>query len=173
MRPRIALATAATVAFVLPATASGLTSPAPKRDCTSAHYRVVASQVYRPWYAPIGNKDRLLALRGCAPNRATLKNMARVGRALRAGRHRAVDRYRALTPYPGPGRTRWAIPYSIVACESGGSWAAANPSGAVGPYQLLGWGAPWPVGGMHDKMAHHRIASQVWAGGAGRGNWVC
>ena len=78
-----------------------------------------------------------------------------------------------LTPYPGPNGTHWAIPYSIVACESGGSWTAANPSGAIGPYQLLGHGAPWPVTSEADKLAHHRIAAALWNGGAGRSNWVC
>ena len=77
-----------------------------------------------------------------------------------------------ITPYPGGG-TYWAIPWSIVACESGGSWSAANPSGAIGPYQLLGHGAPFPVTSEADKLAHHRIASALWAGGAGRSHWVC
>lgn len=91
-------------------------------------------------------------------------------------RHRLKAKWEAsiaLTPYPGPNGTRWAIPWSIVACESGGSWSAANPSGAIGPYQLLGHGAPWPVTSESDKMAHHRIASALWAGGAGRSAWVC
>lgn len=79
----------------------------------------------------------------------------------------------ALTPYEGPNGTHWAIPWSIVSCESGGSWSAYNPSGAVGPYQLLGWGAPFPVTSEADKLAHHRIAAMVWDGGAGRSNWVC
>jgi hypothetical protein len=78
-----------------------------------------------------------------------------------------------VTPYPGPGDSYWAIPASIVACESGYSWRAANPSGAVGPYQLLGWGAPFPVHGFADRLAHHRIASRLYAGGAGRSQWVC
>jgi hypothetical protein len=87
------------------------------------------------------------------------------------GRYRAL---RLIAPYPGGG-TWWAIPYYIVYCESGtsGLWAAANPSGAVGPYQLLGWGAPYPATTWRDKMANHRIAAAVWAGGAGAGNWVC
>lgn len=76
------------------------------------------------------------------------------------------------TPHPD-GAGCWEIPVSIVLCESQGSWSAANPSGAVGPYQLLGWGAPFPVNTRSEAMAHHQIASRVWAGGAGRSNWVC
>lgn len=89
---------------------------------------------------------------------------------------RSFFRFRALrliAPYSGPGGTWWAIPYSIVSCESGGSWSAYNPSGASGPYQLLGWGAPYPANTWKQKMANHRIAASVWAGGAGRSNWVC
>lgn len=79
----------------------------------------------------------------------------------------------SLTPYPGPNGTRWAIPWSIVNCESHGRWDAYNPSGASGPYQLLGWGAPMPANTPARRLAHHRIAARVWAGGAGRSNWVC
>lgn len=91
----------------------------------------------------------------------------RYDRRLRAERFRAK-----YTPYRC-GNSWWAIPCSIIACESGFSWGAANPSGAVGPYQLLGWGAPYPVTSRADKRAHHRIAASVWRGGAGRSNWVC
>lgn len=94
--------------------------------------------------------------------------MRRIGSRLLDGRHQAVGVYQRLTPYG-----RWAIPTYIVECESGGSWSAYNPSGAVGPYQLLGWGAPYPAVTMHEKMMHHRIARDVWAGGAGASNWVC
>lgn len=65
-----------------------------------------------------------------------------------------IDR---ITPYG-----KWAIPWPIVRCESGGSWRAANPSGAIGPYQLLGHGAPWPVRTLHDKIMHHLIALRLW-----------
>lgn len=69
--------------------------------------------------------------------------------------------FRHVAPYAGGG-SFWAIPYAIVRCESGGSWSAYNPSGAEGPYQLLGHGAPWPVRSWRDKMAHHRIARALY-----------
>lgn len=65
-----------------------------------------------------------------------------------------IDR---ITPYG-----KWAIPWPIVRCESGGSWTAANPSGAQGPYQLLGHGQPWPVRTLQDKIRHHEIALSLW-----------
>lgn len=89
-------------------------------------------------------------------------------------RKQIVREIRALTPYRGPDGRRWAIPFAVVACESGGSWSAYNrTSAALGPYQLLGWGAPWPVLTLRDKLAHHRIAARLWNGGRGAGNWVC
>ena len=65
----------------------------------------------------------------------------------------------------------WMIPTSIVMCESGGSWSAYNPSGALGPYQLLGKGAPWPVTTYAQAQVHHQIAAKLWAGGSGAGHW--
>lgn len=80
---------------------------------------------------------------------------------------------RSYLVYSGGGH-KWAIPWDIVACESGGSWAADNPSSdARGPYQLLGHGEPWPVVSKHDKRMHHIIAGRLYNGGAGRGAWVC
>jgi hypothetical protein len=83
--------------------------------------------------------------------------------------------YRQITPYRclrGSEGT-FAIPCSIISCESHFSWDAANPSGAVGPYQLLGWGAPYPARTFAQRLANHQIAARVYAGGAGRSNWVC
>lgn len=82
-------------------------------------------------------------------------------------------------PYPGPNGTRWAIPWYIINCERdkslgmAGIWRSHNPSGAIGPYQLLGHGAPWPANTPAARRAHHRIASRLWAGGAGAHHWVC
>lgn len=81
---------------------------------------------------------------------------------------RAVKR---LLVYQGPKR-RWAIPYSIVHCESYPDfWNAYNPSGAEGPYQLLDKPNPWPVDSQADKRKHHLIAGNLWNGGSGRGHW--
>lgn len=67
---------------------------------------------------------------------------------------------------------KWAIPPYIVACESHGSWYAHNPSGASGPYQLLGWGAPYPATTPQTWALNHVIAARVWRT-QGAGAWTC
>lgn len=71
-----------------------------------------------------------------------------------------------------------AIPPDIVRCETNGyygadRWRAANPSGAVGPYQLLGHGAPYPADTAKERRQNHKIAAELYAGGAGRSQWEC
>lgn len=65
----------------------------------------------------------------------------------------------------------WAIPAHIVSCESGGSWSAYNPSGALGPYQFYGWPIPWPVTNYAEAQQHHAMAAKLWAGGSGASHW--
>lgn len=66
-----------------------------------------------------------------------------------------------------------AVPCWIITRESRGSWTAWNPQAvhgyhARGFYQLLGHGEPWPVLGgsryetLKRKLAHHRIAHELW-----------
>lgn len=86
-----------------------------------------------------------------------------------------------MTPFPGPNGTRWAIPWPIVACESGGNFRAYNGIlGAGGAYQIIpstwaGYGgrAFAPVANVASPMAQHIVASRIWAGGSGRGQWAC
>lgn len=98
-------------------------------------------------------------------------------------RHRHKERERRrLTPYDCPGG-RSAIPCYITACESKDSYTAKNPSStAGGRYQILD--STWyAYGGRHYADSHpaavappaeqDRIASQLWDGGAGAGNWAC
>ena len=140
--------------------------------------RVIIDKGYAKWRAPDPTPMTSDEKRALRKHKFCLRDEGRRERIARY-RDKVVEQYRnalvarSLTPYPGPGGTHWAIPWSIVACESGGDWGAYNPSGAVGPYQLLGHGAPFPVTSEADKLAHHRIASDLWAGGAGRSAWVC
>ncbi len=77
----------------------------------------------------------------------------------------------------GP-RGPWAIPWPIVQCESGGQNTPPNSAGASGYYQMLdttwkGLGGSTPHAYQASKAEQDRLAARLWAGGAGRGNWVC
>jgi hypothetical protein len=71
----------------------------------------------------------------------------------------------------------YAIPSSIVSCESGGNWSAVNPSsGAGGAYQILpstwrlegGSGAPQDA----SPAEQSAIAAKIWAD-SGPSAWSC
>lgn len=71
----------------------------------------------------------------------------------------------------------YAIPTYIVMCESGGNYAALNPSsGAGGAYQILPstWRAYGGQGLPHQapKEEQDRIAAQIWAD-SGPSAWSC
>ena len=78
----------------------------------------------------------------------------------------------ALTPYVcGDGLwMRFAIPCHVVECESGFNWFATNGR-ALGPYQLLGWGAPMPPDTFAKRLRHHEIAASIY-GGPGDSDWA-
>jgi hypothetical protein len=71
----------------------------------------------------------------------------------------------------------WAIPESIVMCESGGDWGAVNPSsGAGGAYQILPstWELYGGEGNPEDASPAEQsaIAAEIWADSGGSA-WVC
>jgi septal ring factor EnvC (AmiA/AmiB activator) len=71
----------------------------------------------------------------------------------------------------------YAIPESIVMCESGGNWDAVNPSsGAGGAYQILPstWELYGGEGNPEDASPAEQsaIAAQIWAD-SGSAAWVC
>ena len=71
----------------------------------------------------------------------------------------------------------WAIPESIVMCESGGNFEAVNPtSGAGGAYQILPstWDLYGGEGQPEDAAPGEQseIAAQIWAD-SGAAAWVC
>lgn len=83
-------------------------------------------------------------------------------------------------PYGGAGGATggWAIPYTIVLCESGGQNLTPNSAGASGYYQILpstwtGAGGSGPAAYLAPKSEQDRIASILWNNGAGASNWVC
>ena len=63
-------------------------------------------------------------------------------------------------------------------CESGGQNLPPNYAGASGYYQFMvatwkGLGGSTPQAYQASKAEQDRLAARLWAGGAGRGNWVC
>ena len=112
---------------------------------------------------------------------------ARAGRAGRARERRRkaeqelksllAARARAAVSNVGPGGP-WAIPWAIVQCESGGQNLPPNYAGASGYYQFMvatwkGLGGSTPQAFQASKAEQDRLAARLWAGGAGRDNWVC
>lgn len=87
----------------------------------------------------------------------------------------------AVVPTPQPQdwswSGSWAIPWQIVACESGGNYGALNASsGAGGAYQILPstWAAYGGAGQPQTAppAEQNRIASEIWAD-SGPAAWVC
>lgn len=105
---------------------------------------------------------------------------------LRLKLSKRFDAYRRerleITPFAGPSGTYWAVPYGIVACESGGDFRARNSiSSAGGAYQILD--TTWYAnGGTHYADSHpaavappdeqHEVAHRVWVT-SGAGAWSC
>jgi hypothetical protein len=72
----------------------------------------------------------------------------------------------------------WAIPYSIVLCESGGQNVPPNSAGASGYYQIMPatwrlFGGSGPAAYLASKSEQDAVASRIWNGGSGASNWVC
>jgi peptidoglycan hydrolase CwlO-like protein len=115
--------------------------------------------------------------------RAHAARIAALGRA-RSGRRHAEKELKSLlavraraSSVAGPGGP-WAIPWPIVQCESGGQNLPPNYAGASGYYQFMvatwkGLGGSTPQAYQASKAEQDRLAARLWAGGAGRGNWVC
>lgn len=86
--------------------------------------------------------------------------------------------YRVPTRLPAPssGRCGGALPScSVMACESGGSLTARNPSGASGKWQIMpgtwnGYGGYSSADAAPEEVQDAK-ARELWAGGAGRGHW--
>ena len=125
-----------------------------------------------------GLRARQAALAQARAARAAALHASRAsrGRAERALTRLLAERARAQRQ-AGPGGP-WAIPWPIVQCESGGQNLPPNSAGASGYYQFLvdtwkGLGGSTPQAYLASKAEQDRLAAQLWAGGAGAGNWVC
>jgi len=99
----------------------------------------------------------------------------------------AADRRAAATrrtPSPttaqqGSGACGGSLPScAVLACESGGNIRAQNPrSSASGKWQVIsstwnGYGG-YPTAASAPESVQDAHARQLYAGGAGRGHWVC
>jgi hypothetical protein len=125
-----------------------------------------------------GLRARRAALAQARAVRAAALRTSRTSRhsAERALTRLLAQRARAAREV-GPGGP-WAIPWPIVQCESGGQNLPPNSAGASGYYQFLvetwrGLGGSTPQAYQASKAEQDRLATQLWAGGAGAGNWVC
>jgi septal ring factor EnvC (AmiA/AmiB activator) len=104
-------------------------------------------------------------------------------RATTTSRIRLESRLQALEArYPDAGSLGasggWAIPWSIVNCESGGRNTGPNQVGASGYYQIIpstwrGAGGRGPAAHLAPKSEQDRIAHKLWNHGRGASNWVC
>jgi septal ring factor EnvC (AmiA/AmiB activator) len=88
----------------------------------------------------------------------------------------------SASPIPAPVSAApsggWAIPYSIVLCESGGQNLTPNSAGASGYYQIMPatwklFGGSGPAAYLASKSEQDAVASRIWNGGAGASSWVC
>lgn len=116
-------------------------------------------------------KKRLKVKRDCAFSpQAVTNNRALYVKLKKKRIKRLTVNYTA--PYSCGSSGHYAIPCYIVACESGFSSTAQNPSGAYGYYQLMPswWGH---LGRKPTPAEQHAIAAKLWNGGSGAGNWVC
>jgi hypothetical protein len=87
---------------------------------------------------------------------------------------------RAASASPAGGSGGWAIPSSVVQCESGGQDLGPNSAGASGYYQIIpstwaAYGGTQYAGAAFEASAAQQavVASRIWAGGSGASQWVC
>ena len=137
-----------------------------------------------------GRRDALNGILAGLQSRRDALAQARAARTAalartRAGRRSAeraltrllAQRAAAAATSSGPGGP-WAIPWTIVQCESGGQNLPPNSAGASGYYQMLpstwaGLGGSTPAAYQASKAEQDRLAARLWAGGSGARNWVC
>ncbi len=72
----------------------------------------------------------------------------------------------------------WAIPWSVVQCESGGQNMPPNWAAASGYYQIIPstwslFGGSGPAAYLASRSEQDRVAAAIWNGGAGASNWDC
>jgi hypothetical protein len=169
MRVTIALVLVCAAVVIAPASATqsgGNPTPIaePQHICnqSESHAALHRKTARKNWRDP----KPLAGTNLCIPRKHVAKHMTGF---------RRWQAYRNVAPYAGCSSggkwLRWtAIPGSVVFRESRCSWSAYNPSGACGPYQLLGW-TSCATSSWSDKIRHHRMAAYVLRV-QGPGAWV-
>jgi hypothetical protein len=159
MRVTVALVLVCAAVVIAPASATQSGgNPTPACNQSEAHAALHRKTARKNWRAESPLKGTSL----CVPRRHVAKHMTGF---------RRWQAYRNVAPYRGFNEgdpyLKWlAVPAYIVACETNGyrgsgRWHAANPSGAVGPAQLLGWGAPHPATTAREKVRYWEITRYV------------
>jgi hypothetical protein len=144
-----------------------------------------ANRFYSGDGGPSGHELRVLGyIERCQRNpgaqsfvRGYDQGQARTQRARVAAAHAAATQA-AATHAAGSGAGGWAIPSSVVQCESGGRNLPPNSAGASGYYQIIP--STWQAYGGTGANAYQAtpqeqaaVAARIWAGGAGASQWVC
>jgi hypothetical protein len=146
--------------------------------------RRAAAEVVRRRHAALAAIAAGLQARRAALARARAARLAALsssrGKRRRAQRELSkllTEQRKGNVSMVGPGGP-WAIPWSIVQCESGGQNLPPNSAGASGYYQFLpstwkGVGGSTPAAYQASKAEQDRLAGKLWNGGKGARNWVC
>jgi hypothetical protein len=179
MKRFVALATVALVALAsLSATAVPESTTTPKSTpshdpvparCTIAPFRAFSGAVWRleAWERGRPPAKVLAALRrrlSCAPSghRRAMHRTWRRDKAAFYVKRRAMLWREEFKPFVYPDGTRWAVPYPITWCESGGNYFV-GPSGAYG---LIPPFPQWLPPRRQDEIAHRLYVEQ------GEGPWA-
>lgn len=200
---RTLIACVAAGSLLVPATASA--HDGGSVDHQNKHLRTKARTVTGDWMAPGRNivvdgmsngkkatdaqvDDYLDTLRRMAyppaPEPVVEAPPATAAPAAVASQAPAVAQAAPAAPAPAStGSGSYALPKSIVMCESGGNYKAVNPNNPnrpAGAYQMitstwLAWGGGKyaPTADQATPAQQDEIAANGWDGGAGAGHWEC
>ena len=108
-----------------------------------------------------------------ATDAALARPTRRARRRVRAASHAA-----GAPTADASGASGWAIPTSVVMCESGGRNVPSSGGGPSGYYQITS--STWQAAGGSGSAAYEAskaeqdaVARRIWAGGSGASNWTC
>jgi hypothetical protein len=137
-------------------------------QCTAAHFRPFSAKVWSPglWERGVPPAKAITAYRrrlACAGpgNRKAMRHRWRADQAAYFAHRKAMLWLEEFKPFVYPDGTRWAVPYPIAWCESGGDYFV-GPSGAYG---LIPPFPQYMSPRAQDEVAHRLYVEQ------GEGPW--